>query len=167
MSPLKVGIVMGSDSDWPTMQAAVKLLDEFDVQYEVRVISAHRTPEVAGEFASTAVERGLGVIISAAGVAAHLGGVMAAHTPLPIVGVPMQSGALQGLDALLSTVQMPPGVPVATVAIGGARNAALLAVQILAVGEPALMQKVVQFKAEMAEGVRRKDAKLQEELKKA
>ena len=137
-NPPLVGIVMGSDSDWPTMQAATKALEEFGVAFEVRVISAHRTPAAAGQYAADAVTRGLRVLIAAAGGAAHLAGVLAASTPLPVIGVPIQSTALKGLDSLLAMVQMPGGVPVATVAIDGAKNAALLAIQILGVGDEAL-----------------------------
>src|ERR1035438_7264362 len=136
-----VGIIMGSDSDWPTMKSAAEACAEFGVPHEVQVISAHRTPRDLERYASTAQQRGLRVIIAGAGGAAHLPGVTAAYTPLPVVGVPMESKALKGLDSLLSIVQMPSGIPVATVAIGGARNAGLLAVQILAVGDTALQKK--------------------------
>ena len=134
LSKPQVGVVMGSDSDWPLMEATVKTLVQFGVQSETRVISAHRTPELATAYASSASRRGLQVIIAAAGGAAHLAGMLAAHTSLPVIGVPVKSGALDGLDALLSTVQMPGGIPVATVALGsaGAVNAAILAIQILA-----------------------------------
>src|ERR1017187_381193 len=130
-----VGIVMGSDSDWPTMKSAAEACAEFGVPHEVQVISAHRTPRDLERYASTAQQRGLRVIIAGAGGAAHLPGVTAAYTTLPVIGVPMESKALKGMDSLLSIVQMPSGIPVATVAIGGARNAGLLAVQILAVGD--------------------------------
>src|ERR1035438_1034050 len=136
-----VGIIMGSDSDWPTMKSAAEACAEFGVPHEVQVISAHRTPRDLERYASTAQQRGLRVIIAGAGGAAHLPGVTAAYTTLPVVGVPMESKALKGLDSLLSIVQMPSGIPVATVAIGGARNAGLLAVQILAVGDTALQKK--------------------------
>ncbi len=138
-----VGIVMGSDSDWPLVQKACETLKSFDVAYETRVISAHRTPDVALEYSKTAESRGLKVIIAAAGGAAHLGGVLAAGTVLPIIGIPIAGGALNGLDALYATVQMPSGVPVATVAVGSAGpvNAALLAVQILGTSDPALRTK--------------------------
>jgi len=146
-----VGIIMGSDSDWPTMKAAADACAEFGISHEVRVISAHRTPRDLERYASTAHGRGLRVIIAGAGGAAHLPGVTAAFTPLPIIGVPMESKALKGLDSLLSIVQMPSGIPVATVAIGGARNAGLLAIQILAVGDAALWKKLLQFKSRLAE----------------
>ncbi|MFC1799123.1 phosphoribosylamine--glycine ligase [Thermodesulfobacteriota bacterium] len=160
-SPL-VGIVMGSDSDLKVMQETTAVLQQFDIPYEITVASAHRSPRRAEKFASTARERGLRVIIAGAGLAAHLAGAMAAHCSLPIIGVPIDAGALQGLDALLATVQMPPGVPVATVAIGkpGARNAGVLAVQILATADKKLAERLDQFKAEMARGVEQKAEKL-------
>src|SRR5919206_4719229 len=133
-----VGILMGSESDWPTMKAAAEVLREFDVPFEARVLSAHRTPERMAEYALHAHERGLRVLIAGAGGAAHLPGMVASYTPLPVVGVPVPLGHLQGIDALLSIVQMPRGIPVATVAIGNAQNAGLLAVQILACHDPAL-----------------------------
>ena len=159
-----VAIVMGSDSDWPVMKKAVAALAEFGVDCDVRVMSAHRTPAEAGEFAATAVERGVKVIIAAAGMAAHLAGAMAAHTTLPVVGVPLASGALQGVDALLATVQMPPGVPVATVGVGAARNAAILAVQIMAVADTDLAAKLSAAKKKMAEKVAAKNAAIANEL---
>ena len=146
-----VGIIMGSDSDWPTMKAAADACAEFSISHEVRVISAHRTPRDLERYASTAHARGLRIIIAGAGGAAHLPGVTAAFTPLPVIGVPIESKALKGLDSLLSIVQMPSGIPVATVAIGGARNAGLLAIQILAVGDAALWKKLLQFKSRLAE----------------
>jgi 5-(carboxyamino)imidazole ribonucleotide mutase len=146
-----VGIIMGSDSDWPTMKAAADACAEFGIPHEVRVISAHRTPRDLERYASTAHGRGLRVIIAGAGGAAHLPGVTAAFAPLPVIGVPIESKALKGLDSLLSIVQMPSGIPVATVAIGGARNAGLLAIQILAVGDAALWKKLLQFKSRLAE----------------
>jgi 5-(carboxyamino)imidazole ribonucleotide mutase len=155
-----VGIIMGSDSDWPTMKAATEACAEFGIAHEVRVISAHRTPRDLERYASTAHARGLRVIIAGAGGAAHLPGVTAAFTPLPVVGVPIESKALKGLDSLLSIVQMPSGIPVATVAIGGARNAGLLAVQILAVGDAALQKKLLAFKARLAEESRAKNRSL-------
>jgi 5-(carboxyamino)imidazole ribonucleotide mutase len=155
-----VGIIMGSDSDWPTMKSAAEACAEFGVPHEVQVISAHRTPRDLERYASTAQQRGLRVIIAGAGGAAHLPGVTAAYTTLPVVGVPMESKALKGLDSLLSIVQMPSGIPVATVAIGGARNAGLLAVQILAVGDTALQKKLVRFKARVAQESRAKNRKL-------
>jgi len=158
-SPI-VGILMGSDSDWPTMKAAAEACAEFGVAHEVKVISAHRTPQDLARYAGRAHVRGLRVIIAAAGGAAHLPGVVAASTPLPVIGVPILSKALKGLDSLLSIVQMPSGVPVATVAIDGARNAGLLAVQILAAGDPGLQAKVLAFKVRLAEESRAKNRKL-------
>ncbi len=158
-----VAVVMGSDSDLSVMQACVDQLREFGVQTTVRILSAHRTPQAAAEFAQNAEARGIQVIIAAAGMAAHLAGTMAAWTVLPVIGVPLApEGGPLGLDSLLSTVQMPPGVPVATVAIGkaGAKNAAILAVQILALADPALREKLHQFKREQEEKVRQKDAAL-------
>jgi phosphoribosylaminoimidazole carboxylase PurE protein len=158
-----VAVVMGSDSDLDVMQGCVEQLREFGVDPVVRILSAHRTPEAAGEFARTAETRGVKVIIAAAGMAAHLAGAMAARTTLPVIGVPLAAEpGLHGLDALLSTVQMPPGVPVATVAIGkpGARNAALLAVQILALSDAALRDKLARFKKDQEQKVRDKDARL-------
>jgi 5-(carboxyamino)imidazole ribonucleotide mutase len=155
-----VGIIMGSDSDWTTMKAAADACAEFGIPHEASVISAHRTPRDLEQYASTAHERGLRVIIAGAGGAAHLPGVTAAFTPLPVIGVPIESKALKGLDSLLSIVQMPSGIPVATVAIGGARNAGLLAVQILAVGDAALQQAFLQFKSRLAEESRAKNRSL-------
>jgi 5-(carboxyamino)imidazole ribonucleotide mutase len=152
-----VGIIMGSDSDMPTMQGAVDVCREFEVSYEVRIVSAHRTPADMADYATTAHQRGLRVIIAGAGGAAHLPGMVAAYTPLPVIGVPVQSKTLNGLDSLLSIVQMPSGVPVATVAIGGARNAGLLAVQILATSDAALLQKVLAYKARIADESRAKN----------
>lgn len=146
-----VGIIMGSESDLPTMEACMKQLDELGVSYEVKVASAHRKPAVVHEWASTAVDRGIRVIIAAAGKAAHLGGVVAAYTPLPVVAVPMKTSDLGGLDSLLSMVQMPSGVPVATVAINGAKNAAILAVQMLGTGDAAMRAKIEALKADMAQ----------------
>ncbi len=147
-----VGIIMGSESDLPVMEAAAGQLRDFGVPYEILVASAHRSPEKVHEWASTAADRGLRVIIAAAGKAAHLGGVVAAVTPLPVITVPMKTSDLGGLDSLLSMVQMPTGVPVACVAIDGAKNAAILATQILGTGDPEYRDKIVQFKATMAEG---------------
>lgn len=146
-----VGIIMGSKSDLPAMEGCTKQLEEFGVPYELIVASAHRTPEKVHEWASTATDRGLRVIIAAAGKAAHLGGVVAAYTPLPIVGVPMKTSDLGGMDSLLSMVQMPSGVPVACVAIGGAKNAAIYATQILATSMPRYADAITAFKKEMAE----------------
>jgi 5-(carboxyamino)imidazole ribonucleotide mutase len=156
----QVAIVMGSDSDWPVMKAASETLKEFGIAHVVRVISAHRTPDAAIQFSRSAAAEGLQVLIAAAGGAAHLAGVLAACTPLPVIGVPIQSPALQGLDSLLSIVQMPSGVPVATVAINGAKNAALLAVQMLGIAEAGLREKMVQYKESMRATVESKDAKL-------
>ena len=147
-----VGIIMGSKSDMPVMQACVDQLEEFDIPYELVIASAHRNPAKVHEWASTAAERGLRVIIAAAGKAAHLGGVVAAFTPLPVVGVPIKTSDLGGMDSLLSMVQMPSGVPVACVAINGAKNAAIFAAQILGAGDDGYRQKVVDFKVAMAEG---------------
>src|SRR4051794_35690777 len=156
----QVGIIMGSDTDWPIMKAAADVCAEFGVSHEVRVISAHRTPHDLMEYAVGAHTRGMRVIIAGAGGAAHLPGVTAALTPLPVIGVPIESKALKGLDSLLSIVQMPSGIPVATVAISGGRNAGLLAVQILAVGNPALQKAVIAFKARLAEESRAKNRNL-------
>lgn len=156
----RIGILMGSDSDLPVMKAAADVCAGFGVHCEVSVMSAHRTPGDVAEYASSAVERGLRVLIAGAGGAAHLAGVVAAHTPLPVIGVPVGGGSLNGLDALLATVQMPRGVPVATVAIGGASNAGLLAIQMLATGDPALLEQVRQYKAHLADEVREKNRKL-------
>ena len=155
MADIKVGIVMGSDSDWPLVQKACQTLDKVGVGYETRVISAHRTPEVAIEYSKTAEERGLKVIIAAAGGAAHLGGVLAAATVLPVIGIPVAGGALNGLDALYATVQMPSGVPVATVACGsaGPTNAALLAIQILGTADADLRKKFHDHKEELKKKV--------------
>src|ERR1043165_8584884 len=155
-----VGILMGSDSDWPTMKEAADVCLEFGVVAEVNVISAHRAPRDLSRYASQAHSRGLGVLIAGAGGAAHLPGVTAAFTPLPVIGVPIAGKFIKGWDALLSIVQMPSGVPVATVAVGGARNAGLLAVQILAVGNPALRQKYLEFKERLAEESRAKNRNL-------
>jgi len=159
----QVAVVMGSDSDLKVMEGCIEQLREFGLTPTVRIISAHRTPRIAAEFAETAESRGIQVIIAAAGMAAHLAGAMAASTTLPVIGVPLAAeGGLNGLDALLSTVQMPPGVPVATVAIGkpGAKNAAILAVQILALRDPALRKKLLDFKKKQAKAVQDKDAAL-------
>jgi len=157
MANALVGIVMGSTSDWDTMKAAAKMLEEFGVSYEARAMSAHRTPELVAEWAGTAAKRGLKCLIAGAGGAAHLAGVVAAHSMLPVLGVPMPSKHLQGLDSLLSTVQMPKGIPVATFAIGeaGAANAALFAVAVLALEDTGLALKLAQFRARQAESVRK------------
>jgi 5-(carboxyamino)imidazole ribonucleotide mutase len=155
-----VGVIMGSDSDLPVMSAAADALAEFGVPHEVRIISAHRTPEEMLAYARAAVDRGLRIIIAGAGGAAHLPGMVASATPLPVIGVPVGITKLQGLDALLSIVQMPAGVPVATVAIDNARNAGLLAVRILGIGDEALRLRMAEFQANLAESVRAKDAAL-------
>jgi 5-(carboxyamino)imidazole ribonucleotide mutase len=155
-----VGILMGSDSDWPTMKAAADVCAQFGIASEAKVISAHRTPKDLEQYAGKAHERGLRVIIAAAGGAAHLPGVMAAYTILPVIGVPIESRSLKGLDSLLSIVQMPPGVPVATVGIGAAKNAGLLAVQILSVGSERLQKALVEFKQKLADESRAKNQNL-------
>lgn len=160
MTDILAGLIMGSDSDLPTMQAAIDVLREFGVPHEVRVVSAHRTPDDMAEYGRTAHERGLKVIIAGAGGAAHLPGMIAAYTPLPVIGVPVQSRALSGLDSLLSIVQMPGGVPVATVAIGQASNAGLLAVQILATSDAVLQKKMLTYKSNLAAVSRAKNDKL-------
>jgi phosphoribosylamine--glycine ligase len=157
----RVGILMGSDSDWEVMSGAARRLEAMGVPHEVRVASAHRSPAVVAEYASGARKRGLQVIIAGAGAAAHLAGVVAAHTTLPVIGVPLDATSLHGLDALLATVQMPPGVPVASVGVGGADNAALLAVQILAVSDKALARALDRFKVDQARQVEAKNARLQ------
>ena len=156
----KVGIIMGSDSDMPVVSKAVDILKEFDVPYEMHIYSAHRTPIEARDFAVNAKANGFGAIICAAGMAAHLAGAIAAGTTLPVIGIPIKSAQLGGLDALLSTVQMPSGIPVATVAIDGAKNAAMLAVEILAVGDEALGEKVDAYRAKATEEALMKDKKL-------
>ena len=159
----KVGILMGSDSDLEVMQEAEKRLDYFGIAYETRIMSAHRTPEKAAEYAATAQQRGLEVIICGAGAAAHLAGAIAANTTLPVLGIPIDSSSLKGLDALLATVQMPAGIPVATMAIGkaGAANAGIFAAQIIARKDSRAATKLVEFKKEMAAGVADRDRKLQ------
>jgi 5-(carboxyamino)imidazole ribonucleotide mutase len=159
-----VGIVMGSDSDWPTMEPAARALEEFGVRYEAHVLSAHRTPRRMLDYAEQAAGRGLRVIIAGAGGAAHLPGMVAAATPLPVIGVPRPLDRLDGLDSLLSIVQMPAGVPVATVSIAGGRNAGLLAVRILAAGDPALLERMARFQADLADSVVARDAGLQKTL---
>jgi 5-(carboxyamino)imidazole ribonucleotide mutase len=160
---MKIGIVMGSKSDYKIVERAEKILDGFAVDYVTRIISAHRTPAAAEEFARTAEDAGVEVIIAAAGKAAHLGGVIAAYTPLPVIGLPIKSSTLDGLDSLLSMVQMPKGVPVATVAIDGAENAALLAVQILSVKYPQLREAMRTYKVNMEREVMQADAEFQSE----
>lgn len=162
--PLTV-LMMGSDSDWPTLEPVVTTLKELDIDCTVRVLSAHRTPEQAREFVQESEKGGTKVFLCAAGVAAHLAGAVAAHTSRPVIGIPIASGPLNGLDALLSTVQMPPGVPVATVAIGGAVNAAVLAAQIIGTGDAKIAQKVADWRKAQTQKVLEKDRKLQEKLK--
>jgi len=163
----EVGIVMGSDSDWPIVQSAVKTLESFGVSTEVRVISAHRTPEEAAKYASSAEKRGIKVLMSAAGGAAHLGGVIAAHTILPVIGIPIKGGAVNGIDSLLATLQMPSGIPVATVTLGSAGpvNAAVLAVQMMALSRAGLRKKLVAYKDQLKEKVRKGNQRVQRELK--
>ena len=165
MSRPLVAILMGSDSDLPIMNEASEVLKEFGVAYEIHVLSAHRSPHLVAEFAAQAQAKGLKVFICGAGGAAHLAGVVAAHTTLPVIGVPVDSTPLNGMDALLATVQMPAGIPVATVAVGkpGARNAGLLAVQMLGLADHGLSKKLLAFKKRLAEGVRDKDEKLQKQ----
>jgi 5-(carboxyamino)imidazole ribonucleotide mutase len=155
-----IGIVMGSDSDLPTMKAAAEVCEEFDIPYEIHIISAHRTPLDMASYAEEAHKRGLRVIIAGAGGSAHLPGMIAAHTPLPVIGVPIRTEALQGLDSLMSIVQMPPGVPVATVAIGGAKNAALLAIQVLATSDKSILERVISYKEKLADASREKNKRL-------
>ncbi len=157
----KVAIIMGSDSDFPVVSKAVKKLKEFDVPYEVHVMSAHRTPDAAIEFSAKARENGFGVIIAAAGMAAHLAGVLAAKTTLPVIGIPCKSAQLDGMDALLATVMMPTGIPVATVAVDGAANAAILAVEMLALSDETLALKLENMKKDMEKGVAEKDKAMQ------
>jgi len=164
---MKVGIVMGSDSDLPVMKDAAEILEKFGINYEIEIISAHRTPDLALEYGRSAEERGIEVIIAGAGGAAHLPGVLAALTTLPVIGVPIMSQALKGLDSLLSIVQMPAGIPVATVAINNARNAGLLAVQILAIKYPELREKLKAFREKMKEEVIQKGKRLKEKGYKA
>lgn len=162
----KVALVMGSDSDLPVVQKAIDTLAKLEIEYEARIISAHRTPEVAAEFAKTAQQRGFGVIVAFAGMAAHLAGVLAGHTLLPVVGVPCKGGAMDGLDALLATVQMPSGVPVATVALNGGANAAILAAQMLALSDEGLAGRLAAMRRSMTEDVIKKDEELQNKINK-
>ncbi len=163
---MQVGILMGSDSDWPKINGVAKVLDEFGVPYEVNVMSAHRTPDAVKDYAEQAIERGLAVLICAAGGAAHLAGVVASHTTLPVIGIPVPTELSGGLDSLLSTVQMPGDVPVATVGVGmgGPRNAGILAVQILAVADPKLREKLVAFKKSLAEKIATKNESFKKTL---
>ena len=160
----KVAVIMGSDSDWPVVKDACQQLETFGIPYEAHILSAHRTPAAAADFARNARANGFGVLICAAGMAAHLAGAFAGNSTLPVIGIPMKGGAADGLDALLATVQMPSGIPVATVAINGAKNAAVLAAQILAVSDDALAAKLDAQRSEMAEQIAAKEAKLQAEL---
>lgn len=160
----KVGIVMGSDSDLPVVQKAVDMLRELEIPFEVHVYSAHRTPEAVQEFASNAKKNGFGVLIAAAGMAAHLGGVIASWTTLPVIGIPCKSSVLDGMDALLATVMMPSGIPVATVAIGGAANAALLAAEMIALSDPELDARLEAKRAKDAEKVLKKDAEIESRI---
>jgi len=164
MANKKVAVIMGSDSDLPVVSGAIKKLKSFGIEVEAHVMSAHRTPAAAAAFAAGAKDAGFGVIISAAGKAAHLGGVLAAHTTLPVIGIPIKSSTLDGLDALLATVQMPSGIPVATVAIDGAENAAILAAQMLALSDEGLAAQLDAMKKEMEEKVLKKDADLQDKV---
>ena len=161
---MDVGIIMGSQSDWETMRLAASILEDLGILHEAKVVSAHRTPQRLYDYATSAKSRGLKVLIAGAGGAAHLPGMLAAQTVLPVIGVPVSIGQLQGVDALLSIVPMPAGVPVATVAIGQARNAGLLAVQIIATADPALQARLLAYKQELAETSRAKNAKLQQAL---
>ena len=161
-----VGIIMGSDSDWPTLEAAAEICDQFSVPYEVHVISAHRTPDDMAKYAKGAHKKGIKTIIAAAGGAAHLPGMVASHTPLPVIGVPVKSDAMNGMDSLLSIVQMPGGVPVATVAIGAGKNAGLLAIEILGSSDTKLMNKIIAYKQELSTRSRKKDKDLNKEIKK-
>ena len=156
----KVALIMGSKSDWPSLRGCVDVLKGFDIEVEVHVASAHRTPETVAAFAANARENGFEAIIAAAGKAAHLAGVIAGHTTLPVIGIPVKSSFMDGLDSLLSTVQMPTGIPVATVAIDGADNAAILAAQMIALSDETLAEKLAQFKADMAAEVTAKDEKV-------
>lgn len=160
----KVAVIMGSDSDWPVVKAACVQLQKYEIPFEAHILSAHRTPAEAAEFACSARENGFGAIICAAGMAAHLAGAFAANTTLPVIGIPMKGGAMDGMDALLATIQMPSGIPVATVALNGAKNAAVLAAQILAVSDEALAAKLAAERTEMGQQIAQKEQKLQEEV---
>ena len=160
----KVAVIMGSDSDWPVVKGACAQLDSFGIPYEAHILSAHRTPVAAAEFARSARANGFGVLICAAGMAAHLAGAFAGNSTLPVIGIPMKGGAMDGLDALLATVQMPSGIPVATVALNGAKNAAVLAAQMLAINDEALAAKLDAQRDDMAKQIAAKEAKLQTEL---
>lgn len=161
---LKVAVIMGSDSDWPVVRGACAQLKALDIPFEAHILSAHRTPAQAAQFAQDARKNGFGVILCAAGMAAHLAGAFAANTTLPVIGIPMKGGAADGLDALLSTVQMPSGIPVATVALNGAKNAAWLAAEILALADPSLAEKLEAARADMSDQIAAKEAKLQQDV---
>lgn len=161
----KVAVILGSDSDWPVVKTACAQLEDLEIPWEAHILSAHRTPGAAARFSQSARENGFGVLICAAGLAAHLAGAIAANTTLPVIGVPMKGGALDGLDALLATVQMPSGVPVAAVALNGAKNAALLAAEILSVSDDALTAKLDALRREMETQIAEKEAKLQKEIR--
>lgn len=161
---MKVSIIMGSDSDWPILKSAYEMLKKFDVEAEVHVASAHRTPARVKEIVETAQERGVGAFISAAGAAAHLGGVIASYTTLPVIGVPINATSLNGMDALLSTVQMPSGIPVATMAVNGAKNAAIFVLEMFAISDPELAKKLADYRRDMVEEVTKKDARIQQQL---
>ncbi len=160
----KIAVIMGSDSDLPKLEPCFSMLKKFNITFEARVISAHRTPDTAAEFAKNAADEGFGVLIAAAGKAAHLGGFLAAYTILPVIGIPIKSSALEGIDALLSMVQMPAGVPVAVVSIDGAANAAILAAQIIALEDKELSDKLIRYKKDMAEEIAKKDLKIKMEI---
>ena len=160
----KVAVIMGSDSDWPVVKGACQQLKEFGIPYEAHILSAHRTPVAAAEFARSARQNGFGVLICAAGMAAHLAGAFAGNSTLPVIGIPMKGGMMDGLDALLATVQMPSGIPVATVAVGGAKNAAVLAAQMLSIADDELAAKLDANRADMAKQIAEKEVKLQAEL---
>ena len=162
--PPQIGIIMGSDSDWPTMEAAYKVCQEFQIVCEARVVSAHRTPHDMARYAKSAHKRGLRVIIAGAGGAAHLPGMVASHTPLPVIGVPVETKSLKGLDSLLSIMQMPGGIPVATVAIGGAKTAGLLAVSILGAGDEKIRSQILKFKNKLAAESRARGKRLQSQI---
>ena len=160
----KVAVIMGSDSDWPVVKGACQQLKEFGIPYEAHILSAHRTPVEAAEFARSARANGFGVLICAAGMAAHLAGAFAGNSTLPVIGIPMKGGMMDGLDALLATVQMPSGIPVATVAVGGAKNAAVLAAQMLSIADEELAAKLDAHRADMAKQIAAKEEKLQADL---
>ena len=160
----KVAVIMGSDSDWPVVKGACQQLETFGIPYEAHILSAHRTPAAAADFARSARANGFGVLICAAGMAAHLAGAFAGNSTLPVIGIPMKGGAMDGLDALLATVQMPSGIPVATVALNGAKNAAWLAAEILALSDDALAEKLEAERVSMAQQIAAKEEKLQNEL---